>query len=450
MKQICTQLTGASNFAVSKKTIIYSICLLLFAFPFTSIAQSGSGGGTTKVIPELIFQNPVLVSGTTNQEGAIYRFSNVATDIDALLEIKKISDASTVINNMDVNNMGWNKAFQPELGRTGTVSSFQNWWVRFRITFVKAGTTNKVTLSKFYVTALDVDGDNVSIQEYVQMQNADSIKLSPVTNLALTTPLDFGLLNNQLDKLTQGPVRNFTNIDTAATLVMATYTYLNANDFDFTIGGKSGAASSTVGLRLNSLWFKSFSLAPQVSQSILPLHLLNFQGNVNGSKSNLQWTVAENETGYAFELEKSYDGKNFNTAALVFTTTKTGTENYSYKEEMNRSAFYRLKMINKDNSISYSKIIKLSVEKEAETNQIRLLQNPVASSLQFTYVAAENSFSNISIYTASGTKLFSTQLQSQKGTNTYNVSLDAKIKTGIYLLEIVNNNQQSISKFIKQ
>lgn len=448
MKQIFTPGNAAIIIAATKKQLIYFVLLLLL-LPLFSTAQQGNNNNSPQFIPELVFQNPTLVSGTDKMEGATYRFSNVASGIDALLEIKKVSDAATVISDLDKSDMGWKKAFQPQLGRNGNVGSFQNWWIRFHITFVEATTTKKMVLSKFYVTALDVDGDNVSIQEYVQMQKADSVKFSTFTYLSLTSPMDCGLPNSVKDKLTQGPVKNFTDIDTSGTAVMATYTYLNTSDLDFTIGAKSGSASSSVGQRLNSLWFKSFSLAPKI-QGTLPLHLLHFQGNVNNSKASLQWTVGDNETGDFFELEKSLDGKEFSTAALVFTTTKAGSENYSFKESIQARTYYRLKMVNKDNSFSYSNIIILTPEGNADARKIQLLQNPVGSSLQFVYKASRNETSTISIYNSTGIKLISQQVQTQQGSNTLQLQLDSKITSGYYLLEVVSGESRLISKFIKQ
>jgi hypothetical protein len=450
MKRICTMRMAILFFA-SRKQIVHLLSALLLALPLLSLSQpENSNNNAPKVIPELVFQNPVLVSGTDKSEGSAYLFKNVASGIDALLEVKKISDKSTIIKTLDLTQYGWNKAFQPEIGREGNVNPNQNWWIRFRLTFLQAGTDKKTALTKFYVTALDLDGDNLSIREYIQMQKADSINLSKVSYVSLTSPANVGLTNSAKDKLTQGPVQNFKDIDTATTGVMVTYVYLNTSEFDFTVGAQSGAAISNAGMRLNSLWFKSFSLAPQITLPTLPLQLISFQGNVDNNKAGLQWSVAENETGYSFELEKSFDGIHFTTAALIFTTTKTGAENYSYKESIPQTSFYRLKMINKDNSISYSKVIRLTVENNAADNQIRILQNPVSSLLQFTYKVSSNESSRVNIYSASGVKVFSTQLLTAKGINTYLLNLKSDITAGIYLLEIINGNERTVSRFIKE
>jgi hypothetical protein len=120
---------------------------------------------------ELVFQNPVLVSGTAGQNGAIYRFPGVINGVDGLVKINARSSSSVVLQNIDVDNFGWSKAFQPQLGRTGSVSGTNTWWMDFEIQFVKAGTNQSASVSKFNITALDVDGDGLTIREYVEFYN---------------------------------------------------------------------------------------------------------------------------------------------------------------------------------------------------------------------------------------------------------------------------------------
>jgi hypothetical protein len=450
MKQICTQSGAAIILAALKKRISYLFILLSF-LPSVVSAQ------TTQVIPELVFQNPTLISGTAGQDGAIYRFSNVASGIDATIKIVGRSSNSVVLSTIDSTGIGWSKAFQPVVGIPGNVSPNQNWWMEFQLRFYAGSSTTYKKIKNFQVTAIDVDGDGQSLQEYIQMNRATSNTYSPITYL--TNPVAVASLCSYLgedpddllgvDKKILGPTQNFSNVDTSGTSVMTTFTFDNKDMIVFRFGGVTGSQSTTVGERMNSLWFKSFNLVTK-AQSTLPLRLLNFQGNVNGSKASLQWSVTENETGNSFELEKSSNGKDFSPAALIFTTTKTGTEYYSFKEPIEKTVFYRLKMVNKDNSVSYSKIIRLSVKDEASDNAVRILQNPVGSSLQFSYNVPSDENTTLNIYTGTGAKVFSTRVQSEKGTNTYMLNLDSKMDKGFYILEVTNGKERSISKFIKQ
>jgi hypothetical protein len=92
-----------------------------------------------------------------------------------------------------------------------------------------------------------------------------------------------------------------------------------------------------------------------------PVKVISFDGSINNDKVTLQWTIDENESTDRFELEKSIDGVNFNLAALVFTSEKTGNENYMFYERFKKSnpVYYRLKIFTKTQDINYSKILRI-------------------------------------------------------------------------------------------
>src|SRR3978361_109787 len=90
---------------------------LVLAIFFCLFAQAHA----QTVVPELVFKNPVLVSGTALKEGAVYRFPNVATGIDATITLAKFSSPAIVMNTIDNTANGWDKAFQPEFGIPGQV-----------------------------------------------------------------------------------------------------------------------------------------------------------------------------------------------------------------------------------------------------------------------------------------------------------------------------------------
>lgn len=453
MKQVCTKRVTAMLLAVLNKKV-FQFCVLVTVIPCILFAQSGSGSlslSSPTITSELIFQNPVLVSGTAGQDGAIYKFKNVASGIDATIKIVGRSSSNVNLKSIDTSGIGWSKAFQPVLG-VKNADKYQNWWMEFQLRFYESNTSTYKKLQSFQATSIDVDGQ--SLQEYLQMQRTKSDTYSSLCYL--TKPSTTSCLtgysgedaddNNGNDRRILGPTQNFGNIDTAGTAVMATFTYENKDMIVFRYGATTGSSGTSVGERLNSLWFKAFSLAPQ---RILPLQLTSFQGNVNNGKANLLWSVAQNETGYSFDLEKSTDGVKFSTDAIIFTTTKGGTENYSYKESIDQNSYYRLKMTNKDNSISYSKIIRLTANENSLDNNIRVLQNPVGSSLQFSYSTTNDENTTVNVYSGTGVKMLSKQVQSQKGSNTYMLNIDAKMSKGIYLLEVTNGGERSITKFIK-
>jgi len=180
----------------------------------------------------------------------------------------------------------------------------------------------------------------------------------------------------------------------------------------------------------------------------LPLKLISFQGALSNNRSQLQWTVAENETGKYFEVEKSFDGRNYTTLGVVMVTQKVGTETYSYKDDIQNATYYRLKMVNEDGSVSYSKIILIKVQVD-ESNTISLLQNPVRDNLSFSFTSSTDKASDITIYSIAGTKVLTQKIATQKGRNSISIALNSYITSGTYILEVKNNTERSITKFIK-
>jgi hypothetical protein len=79
---------------------------------------------------------------------------------------------------------------------------------------------------------------------------------------------------------------------------------------------------------------------------------------IQQNRVSLNWTVSSNQLAEQFIVEKSADGKNFSTAALVFGTDKTDTDNYRFFEKAkSKKIFYRIKIVYKDQTVEYSSII---------------------------------------------------------------------------------------------
>jgi hypothetical protein len=180
----------------------------------------------------------------------------------------------------------------------------------------------------------------------------------------------------------------------------------------------------------------------------LPIQLKSFQGLVVADKAQLTWTVADNASGSHFEVERSLDGKDFTTIALVNPTTATGDESYSYKDNAPEAAYYRLRVVNTTKAVSYSNVVFLKRQGAASTS-ISLLQNPVETTLRFSFVSGSTAPTEVAVYNMTGVKVFHTSLQALKGLNTLTSTLDGSIQSGTYVLEVTNKTTRSVAKFVK-
>jgi hypothetical protein len=183
-------------------------------------------------------------------------------------------------------------------------------------------------------------------------------------------------------------VENALNIDTATTSVMAVYQFTDRNVIRFRYGAKSGANSSSAGVRMNSLWFRQFSLAPTM-QIILPVKLLEFTATLQKSRVDLNWTTAQEKQFSHFVVQRSADGIDYSDVGLVFAEGESSDLNKYSLPDLSIAGkkgllYYRLKMVDLDGEASFSpvRIIRIGEEKAALT--VTVYPNPVKDQLRVT------------------------------------------------------------------
>lgn len=448
--------------------------------------------------PELVFTNPVLKSGTANTEGAVYRFSNVTAGVDAELKLKKFSRNDLTMLDVDLASLGWDKALQPQFGLGGVVPPYQNWYIDFELSFFKAGQNKKQKMQKVTFTALDVDGDGQSVSEYADFSNASATTYSAGSALTgIATAVTFGSNGESVQDLTcpvcgevskvedckeckgtgveegedcedcngsgkvfksckhpfnfsrlaQGPVMNFTNIDTAATQVMVTYDYLNKDKISFRYGAQSGSlASNGGGIRLNSVWGKQFSLAPWV---ILPVKFNSFSVMEKDADAVLNWEAARDGALSYFVIQRSTDGNAYTNVATVFAGTSAA---YAYTDKKAASGtgvvYYRIVGVDQTKETSASAVRMVRLHKtEAASLAITTFPNPVVNDLRITLPAAwQGKAVMFEVYNANGSMAKATQAANANQTETLTLN---NLMKGMYVVKATCNGQTAAQCIVK-
>jgi len=187
--------------------------------------------------------------------------------------------------------------------------------------------------------------------------------------------------------------------------------------------------------------------------SVLPVQLISFQGNVNTSnKISLQWRVSNNKIVDQFEVQRSYDGKDFKTIGLVFSSEKIDLENYMFYETIGSydKVMYRLKMIDKSGHVNYSRTLVFQNKLTTTNNTIKILGNPVTDQLTFNYTALATRVIDIKVYDMNGRAVMTNKINSLEGNNMISFPLDSTFKPSMYVLEVNNGTDIQKAKFVKQ
>jgi len=432
-------------------------CVLPFELTLTRallIAVIFSLTSVKAISQELVFQNPSLESGTAGQNGAIYRFAGVTNGVDALVKIKSRSSSAVVLQDIDVDETGWNKAFQPQLGRPDNVVGLADWWMDFEIQFVKSATNQNVNVDKFDVTALDVDGDGLTIREYVEFYKTKNTFVENVTQLVptLLAISNSGPGNsNERDYRLTGPIQNFLNIDTAATAVMATGKYEQKNKMTVRIGAKAtGLGLSNAGMRFNSLWFRSFTY--QAARS-LPVNLTGFDVSLINKKIAVTWSTSVEKNASHFVVQRSTDGVEFTDAGIIFTEGNyTNSRSYSFKDPISTAGkgvlYYRLKMVDLDGQFELSAIRLVKLGESDGKLELQTFPNPVVNELRITIPEAwQNRQVVYELYTGDGQLL--KRFLNKSATQTEIIGMQ-QYQPGIYVVKALNEKEMASQRIIKR
>lgn len=428
------------------KVILLALCV---AIAMPSQAQD------SQTVPELIFKNPTPESGVAGADGAVYRFPDVAPNIDALVKIAGRSSSDVVISNIDLNNTGYDNAFQPQISyKNGYAPKNSTWWLDFDFNFVTKNTTTPVNVAAFNISGLDIDGDGGSLNEYVSFYSPSTYTLESNTSLTVENIMDLVLNILTPGKKFNGPKTNYSNINTTATQVMTTLNYVNKSFFRMRAGASTGNSSTSAADRMYSFWFKGFIYNTPVVIT-LPIKLKSFNANLKGNnKVDLKWTTSSEINVSHFVVERSTDGITYSDAGLVFAYGNSTVDNdYSLTDNLanikSDIVYYRLRSVDMDGKSQYSevKIIKLDT-KTANTLTIITYPNPVTNELHVTLPAKwQNKKVVYELFKANGQIARRTENAGSSQTETLNVS---QLAPGFYIIRVQCNGEVSQQKIIKQ
>ncbi|MFP5039770.1 DNRLRE domain-containing protein [Parasediminibacterium sp. JCM 36343] len=206
----------------------------------------------------------------------------------------------------------------------------------------------------------------------------------------------------------------------------------------------------------NSMIFYSFNDPDSVKARLeicytipLPVHKLSFSGNVNNGIASLNWYNSDGDAA-ATIVEKSVDGVNFQAVGSL-AAAQASTYQYHFTNTISSaslSVYYRLKIVGKTGSITYSESIVLATTKMSGT--IKLFPNPTSGYLQLSVAASKDQAVTIKITDLLGRAIVSEARYLQKGNNTITLNNLTALSRGNYNLSLLVDGNMQVSKLVIQ
>lgn len=220
-------------------------------------------------------------------------------------------------------------------------------------------------------------------------------------------------------------------------------------------GSGIGVTSGTGTVTANA--FSDFLPLVLVSTlSPLPVQLISFKAKRLSYVVETEWTTASEKNNSHFLIERSADGKKFETLGRVDGAGNSTVMNqYRFTDEkpLRGTSYYRLKQVDFNGQFNYSKIEKVDFEGTSGMNEIdvSLLEpNPFNESLNAEFNLPADAETLIRIMDAKGKAVFSESKFRNAGINQFIFDRGSRLKNGVYFLLINQGHYRTSKRIVKQ
>jgi hypothetical protein len=213
-----------------------------------------------------------------------------------------------------------------------------------------------------------------------------------------------------------------------------------ANSLDFGAGLLN--LGNTVGTMVsftfdNNGLGKAYTFPFNSCNTSLPVQLVSFGGVQNDNDVLLSWAT-ENEINMSrYELQSSVNGRDFTCIAIAPSNSSENHNKYHYNDVgvSSNVVYYRLKLVNENESFTYSNVLQFRLDKAS--SHIQVYPNPVNTGFTVGLQGMEAGAYRIELVNTLGQVQFAKQLIIEGGS--YAAKIDRNdIPAGIYFVRISN------------
>jgi hypothetical protein len=188
-----------------------------------------------------------------------------------------------------------------------------------------------------------------------------------------------------------------------------------------------------------------------LSSETLPIQIVSFQASVTGPDAALTWQTADETNTNYFNIQRSKDGREFNTINRVMAAGNSNRiRNYSYvdpgitKLDLNK-LYYRLQEVDKDGKTNYSGIQVIDFAKNKSIFNIS--PNPAKDHIIITSLATVGD-AEITVTNANGRTLYATKRSFANG-DQFNVPLSSFANETLFIT-ITTTSGKKAFKVVKE
>ena len=190
-----------------------------------------------------------------------------------------------------------------------------------------------------------------------------------------------------------------------------------------------------------------------------PTSLNDFAGLYNdGGHVLLKWATNYELNSNRFEIERTLDGKDWQTAGTVkANVTSTAKNIYEFTDHVGKNKalkkdlYYRLKQINDEGKVAVSRILVVRVFNTPAVKTMSVTPNPAVNDIAVTAQLNESGYVAMKILNADGAIVMNKSSKADAGNNSFIMEGSSHLQPGAYMLDVsVNSKERMLVKLIKE
>ena len=194
--------------------------------------------------------------------------------------------------------------------------------------------------------------------------------------------------------------------------------------------------------------FTRFSVI-NLSDVVLPVTIINFRAYQKNNGVQIEWSALNEMNVDHYEVEKSINGINFTSLGVVKARNNSNAANYSQSDPspVRGKNLYRVKAIDKNGKITYTAIATVNIN--GDKTSISIYPNPIRNKfINIRFSNIPHGKYQLLVYNSLGVQVFRATIEHAGGSSTQNFSLPFNIKTGVYVLKIINETFDFTNRII--
>lgn len=180
-----------------------------------------------------------------------------------------------------------------------------------------------------------------------------------------------------------------------------------------------------------------------------------FHANYGKNYFELNWNTIAGSFDH-FEIERSFDGINYETIGSVNQTAALPEGQFSFRDRfrtvtgLDNDFFYRLKEVEANGNVIYSKVLIARMFNTRSLASLSVTPDPLANDILVNVQLRQESYVVMKVSDEQGNLLLKEGQKAANGANTYTLEGTHNLHPGMYTLEItVNSKERMVMKLSK-